>query len=96
MFNDYEGETIIFKQKLKISNKVDSEIQTEEDRTEFFDEEVQVIEREEIGSQTNLKEMIMRENVNFDEKKLEVFLNRTFPIISDALNSRCDENLECK
>jgi hypothetical protein len=96
MFTDYEGETIIFKQKTNISNKVDSEIQTEEDKTEFFDEECQVIIRKEISTQTNLKEMITNENVIFDEKKLEVFLSKAMPIINEALNSRYDENIECK
>jgi hypothetical protein len=38
----------------------------------------------------------MRENVNFDEKKLEIFLNKSYPMINDALQSRADENLECK
>ncbi len=96
MFNDYEGETIVFMQKSKVSKTTNCETQTEEDRTEFFDEGVQVIEREENGSQTNFKEMVMRENVNFDEKKLEIFLNKSYPMINDALQSRADENLECK
>ena len=81
MFSDYEGKTIIIHNKNKLNSKnnineklVEKEIQTEIDDTEFYEEGVQVIIREENYSQTDVKEMMARENLNIDEKKLEVFL----------------------
>ena len=94
MFNDYEGKNITH--NLSKCNKAitDNEAQTEIDETEFFDEEVQVVEREEGFTQINLIELNSKNNIVLDNSKLKVFLDKAFNLVVDALNSRSDEILE--
>ena len=96
MFNDYEGKNITH--NLSKNNKAitDNEAQTEIDETEFFDEEVQVVEREEGFTQTNLIELNSKNNIVIDNSKIKVFLDKAVNLVIDALNSRSDEVLESK
>ena len=97
MFNDYEGKNITHNLS-KNNNKAitDNEAQTEIDETEFFDEEVQVVEREEGFTQTNLIELNSKNNIVIDNSKIKVFLDKAVNLVIDALNSRSDEVLESK
>jgi hypothetical protein len=85
MFSDYDAKPISFCKKTLNNNSrdnlFDQDTQTELVEKELYDEFVQVIESENISTQTNIKEMIMRENVIIDEKKLEIFMKKVLILI---------------
>ena len=76
MFSDYNGKIIEFRKKSKNSNLIDEILQTSLDETEFYDEEVQVIEKSEQMTQTDYKEILSYENMKINEKNLEQFLRK--------------------
>ncbi len=82
MFDDCNGKPIYFckAKEIKNMNLVNNDTQTSfED--EVCDEEIQVIERDDNATQTNYKEMMVKDDLNVDEKKLEQFFNKV---------SKCD------
>lgn len=96
MFNDYEGKNITSNLSRINKTNTDNETQTEVDETEFYDEEVQVIEREENSTQTNMIELNSKNNIVLDNVKIKAFLDKASSLVLDALNSRTDEILESK
>jgi hypothetical protein len=96
MFNDYEGKNITNNLSKNKKSSTDNQAQTEIDEAEFFDEEVQVVQREEGFTQTNLIELNSKNNIVIDNSKLKVFLDKAINLIVDALNIRTDEILESK
>ncbi len=75
MFTDCDVQPINFYNGKKLNLKInEAESQTEFDEQEQIDEEIQVIERESTGTQINMKEMMVRENLDIDDRKLETFL----------------------
>lgn len=76
MFSDCQGNAISFYNKQNIQDNKSQFTQTENKIKQFKEKEIQVIERTESSSQTNLKEIISKQTINYDEKKLEIFLNK--------------------
>jgi hypothetical protein len=83
MFKDYEGKVISISNKLQSkTKKLEVEIQTTFEEIDFYNEEVQTPERFDKLVQTEYKEILSSENLNFNEKNLQAFLNKVyFPII---------------
>ena len=83
MFKDYDGKVISISYKSESkTKKVEVEIQTTYDEIDFYNEEVQTPERFDKLVQTEYKEILSSENLNFNEKNLQAFLNKVyFPII---------------
>jgi hypothetical protein len=83
MFKDYDGKVISISNKSESkTKKVEVEIQTTYDEIDFYNEEVQTPERFDKLVQTEYKEILSSENLNFNEKNLQAFLNKVyFPII---------------
>ncbi len=83
MFKDYDGKVISISNKSESkTKKVEVEIQTTYDEIDFYNEEVQTPERFDKLVQTEYKEILSSENLNFNENNLQAFLNKVyFPII---------------
>jgi len=78
MFSDCEGNAISFYKPVKEKEKITISIQTDIKKLRCTDKEIQVIEKIDSCSQTNLKELITEMNKNYDEKKLETFLKDVY------------------
>jgi hypothetical protein len=79
MFKDYEGKVISISNKLQSkTKKLEVEIQTTFEEIDFYNEEVQTPERFDKLVQTEYKEILSSENLNFNEKNLQAFLNKVY------------------
>jgi hypothetical protein len=80
MFSDCEGKAISFYKKGKENETKTQSVQTENKKKKYVEKEIQVVERTDSFSQTNVKEIMTRLNKNYDEKKLEIFLKSVHSI----------------
>jgi len=75
---------------------VDIETQTLEDEIECYEESVQTKIRKEKETQTDFREILQKENKQYNDKRLQSFLERSLVLVEEALNSREDEEFECR
>jgi hypothetical protein len=78
MFSDCEGNAISFYKPVKERENKTKSTQTDNKKIGYTDREIQVIEKTDSYSQTNIKEIITGMNKNYDEKKLETFLKDVY------------------
>ena len=102
MFSDCAGNAISFYKKS--NEKIISQYSQTEiiPKKMYKDEQVEVVEKSESHSQTDLKEIITKQTIKYDEKKLLKFLQivklekyfQALDNINEALISRDDDNFE--
>lgn len=78
MFSNCEGNAISFYKPVKERENKTKSTQTDNKKIRYTDREIQVIEKTDSYSQTNIKEIITGMNKNYDEKKLETFLKDVY------------------
>jgi len=98
LFSDYSGPEISFSSQTKSKNDQLSPFDIDDSKNvETVDSSTNTEKKEtqEESIQLNMKDLLTNElNKNYDEKKLEEFLNRAYVLVNDALLLRRDERFE--
>lgn len=80
----------------KVKGRIkDTQTQTLVEEIEYYEESVQTKINKEKETQTDFREILEKEDKNYDEKRLQIFLQKSLILVEDVLNAREDEEFEC-